>query len=49
MKTITPPKGLKRKNVEGAELYDCEGDEIEGSAENEALEDEEPAENAQGV
>ena len=29
LKTITPPKGIRRKNTEGSELMDCEGDEIE--------------------
>ena len=29
LKTITFPKGVKRKNnIEGSELYDCEGPEI---------------------
>lgn len=28
MKTITPPKGIRR-NTEGSELFDCHGDEIE--------------------
>ena len=28
LKSITPPKGIRRKNVEGSELYDCDGDEI---------------------
>ena len=39
MKKIIPPKGIKRKNVEGVELFDCEGDEIEDSVENEELDD----------
>ena len=29
MKKITPPKGIKRKNHEGTELLDCEGEELE--------------------
>ena len=35
VKTITPPKGIKRRNnIEGSELFDCDGEELE------ALEDE---------
>ena len=29
LKTITPPKGIKRKNVEGSELFDCDGPELD--------------------
>ena len=29
IRTITPPKGVKRKQIEGEELYDCEGEELE--------------------
>ena len=32
--TITPPKGIRRKNLEGVELFDCDGDEIEEKNEN---------------
>ena len=38
LKTITPPKGIKRKNGVGTELLDCEGDEIEELVEHENLE-----------
>ena len=41
LKTITPPKGIKRKNCEGSELMDCDGDEIEENVENEELENDE--------
>ena len=41
LKSITPPKGIRRKNVEGAELLDCEGEEIEESVENEVVSDDE--------
>ena len=37
LKTITPPKGIKRKNGEGTELLDCEGDEILELVEHEDL------------
>ena len=40
LKSITPPKGIKRKNVEGSELLDCEGEEINDSPENENVSDE---------
>ena len=35
LKTITPPKGIRRKNIEGSELLDCEGDELEIPVEQE--------------
>ena len=38
LKTITPPKGVKGRNIEGTELYDCDGDEIMDEVENEVLE-----------
>ena len=38
LKTITPPKGIRRKNQEGSELYDCEGEEIEQPPEEENIE-----------
>ena len=41
LKSITPPKGIKRKNMEGTELFDCEGKEIEESIEEEAIENDE--------
>merc|ERR1711971_621027 len=31
LKRITPPKGIKRKNFEGSELFDCSGEELEES------------------
>ena len=39
LKTITPPKGIKRKNCEGSELFDCDGDEIEQPDSYEVVED----------
>ena len=39
LKTITPPKGIRRKNVEGTELFDCEGAEIETSVDDEKVEE----------
>ena len=39
LNSITPPKGIKRKNVEGYELLDCDSDENEDSDED--LEDDE--------
>ena len=48
IKKITPPKGVKRKNVQGSELFDCEGDEIEQSN-FEALEIEDVAEESSNV
>ena len=41
LKTITPPKGIKRKNIEGIELLDCEGEEMELPKEDESDEGEE--------
>ena len=41
LKTITPPKGIRRKNTEGSELHDCEGDELLEPVENEVIEDDE--------
>lgn len=38
LKTITPPKGIKRKNTKGSELMDCDSDENENIDED--LEDE---------
>ena len=29
LKTITPPEGIRRKNTEGTELMDCEGEELD--------------------
>ena len=40
LKTITPPKGIRNKNVEGSELFDCEGEEIDLPDENEENEEE---------
>lgn len=39
LNTITPPKGIKRKNIEGSELLDCDSDENEDIDED--LEDDE--------
>ena len=40
LSTITPPEGIKRKNVEGVELFTCQGDEIQDDVEDEELEKE---------
>ena len=46
LKTITFPKGVKRKNnIEGSELYDCEGPEIEIEQQNEEFENFDSPEN----
>lgn len=40
LKTITPPKGIKRKNnIEGSELYYCEGPEISISEQDKEFEE----------
>ena len=36
--------GIKRKNIEGIELLDCDGDEIQETVESEMLEDSEALE-----
>ena len=39
IKTITLPKGIRRKqNIEGAELIDCNGEEIDSSDQSEDVE-----------
>ena len=35
VKQITPPEGIRRKNIEGTELLDCDGPEIELSEQKE--------------
>ena len=37
VKTITPPKGIKRKNTEGSELFDCTGNELDLSEQSKEL------------
>ena len=39
LKTITPPKGIRRKNIEGSELHDCEGEEIENIDEHNEIDE----------
>lgn len=40
-KKITPPKGVHRKSrIEGMELFDCNGDEIQSDIEEEDVEEE---------
>ena len=42
LKTITPPKGIKRRpNIEGVELLDCDGDELEDQENSEGDDSEE--------
>ena len=45
IKTITPPKGIRKKNTEGSELLDCEGEENQDI--NEVLEGDEEIENSE--
>ena len=47
---LIPPQGIhRRQNVEGSELLDCDGDELEPALEEELLDDEGDASNVEMV
>ena len=49
LRQIIPPKGIRRKNLEGSEMFDCEDEEIEDEGVSDVDEDDAPEDQVPAV